>query len=81
MEADELMSELEGHRASIFEKLVEPVNNYIMCKLKMLQLEKVGKERNHFNASHLEMLRKLAEEASFHADFIQKQIQTSFDNQ
>lgn len=48
-----------AYRVSIMAQIAPIVDDFILCKMKLEQLKKVGSERNHFNDSHKKMLETL----------------------
>ena len=70
--------EWEGYAPSIFEKLVEPLNAYTICKLKIQQL---CSQLEYVTNEQLDMLQQWQEDATFHAKEIQKTLPNFFDNQ
>jgi hypothetical protein len=68
----------EDYTTSIFERLVEPLNAYALCKLKILQLRS---RSEYVTNEQLEMLQRWQGDATFHAMEIQKTLPNFFDNQ
>jgi len=66
MEINELDQKIGEYRASIFEKIVGPMDAFLLCKLKIQQLRQAGEERNHFNLSHIKMMAQLSVQAETH---------------
>jgi len=60
---------------------MEAIDQYLLCQLKIQQIRQQGKERNHVNASHIDMIQKLQDTAAFHANNIQNLLGSILDNQ
>jgi hypothetical protein len=79
MESDTAKNEEgEAYGPSIFEKLIEPLNAYTICKLKIQQLRS---KLEYVTSEQLDMLQQWQEEATFRAKEIQKTLPNFFDNQ
>lgn len=69
--------EEQSFMPSIFEKLIEPMNAYALCKLKILQL----RSRGRLTSDQIKAIQEIQDLATFHATEIQNTVPNFFDNQ
>lgn len=80
MENEGDLAAADGFHGSLFEKIEEPIKQYMLCQLKIRQLLRTANERRHINASHIQMIETIREMENAEFEYILTHIR-KFDNQ